>query len=141
MLKLRGRPERDYISIADSAVIAEQSQWDKYMTSGFDPKHVALVPSVVPTVFKLRALTRAQAVALNLTSTNAPRTAAIEDEIVAVGLRGVTGVPGLEFTLVGSGDKERVDEKTLNLLLENIDLRHELATMVVKLSSLVPLDD
>lgn len=139
MLKLRGRPERDYISITDPAV-ADTNQWDKYMSSGFDPRYAPLVPSVIPTVFKLRALSRAQATALGITSSSAARSAATEDEIVAVGLRGVTGIDGLDFKLVGSGDKERVDEASLNLLLDNIDLRHELATMVVKLSSLIPLD-
>ena len=139
MLKLRGRPERDYISIFDPAV-ADTSQWDKYMSSGFDARYAPVIPSATPTVFKLRALSRAQAIALNITTLQAPRKADVEDEIVAVGLRGVTGLPGLELKLIGSGDKERVDEASLNLLLDNPELRHELATMIVKLSSLVPLD-
>jgi len=138
LLKLRGRPERDYISAEDPAV--EKHDTLAYMRSGFDPKHVALKPGASPTVFKIRALSRGQAVALDLRATSSERSAKQDEDIVKLGLRGVQNLPGVEFKTTGAGDAERVDDEVVNQLLDNVDLRRELALMIVHLSSLVPLD-
>jgi hypothetical protein len=138
LLKLRSDADRDYISIEDPAV-GDKDHWAEYIKSGFDAKYLGLVTSETPTVFKLRPLSRSQSVAIGITSGAAPRSAGQDDEIVAVGLRGVSNFPGVECVLKGNGDRERVDEATLNLIGKNIDLRHELATMIVRISSLSPL--
>ena len=139
MLKLRSDAEREYISIEDPAV-GDRDHWGDYVRSGFDVKHIKLNPTEVPTVFKLRPLSRAQAVAIGISSSDGGLTAQQEDAIVAVGLRGIVNLPGVEFNTQGSGERERVDEATMNLVCKNIDLRHELATMIKRISSLVPLD-
>jgi hypothetical protein len=141
LLKLRGRPEVDYISMQDSAVL-NTDPWGKYIQSGFkrDVIEHALDPSVQPTVFKLRALSRAQCVALDVKTADVDRTAKQDDEIIAYGLRGIIGMPGVDCKLTGSADRERVDEATMNLVFDRPDLRRELATIIVRLSSLVPLD-
>ena len=140
LLKLRSDAEREYISIEDPAV-GDKEHWGEYVRSGFDKKHLSLLPTETPTVFKLRPLSRAQAVAIGITSSSQDLTAAQEDATVAAGLRGVQNFPGVEYKPTGSGDRERVDEGTMNLVCKNIDLRHELATMIKRISSLVPLDD
>lgn len=140
MLKLRSDQEREYISIEDPAV-GDKEHWSDYIKSGFDTKFIGLIPSVTPTVFRLRPLSRAHAVGIGIVSGSHDLSAKQEDEIVAVGLRGVSNFPGVECTLKGSGDRERVNDDALNLICKNIDLRHELATMIKRISSLAPLDE
>lgn len=139
MLKLRSDETREYISIEDPAV-GDRDHWGDYVRSGFDPKHIALRPTETPTIFNLKPLSRAQAVAIGIASSDSALTAQQEDAIVSVGLRGIANLPGVEFNTQGSGERERVDEATMNLICKNIDLRHELATMIKRISSLVPLD-
>ena len=125
----------------DSAVITAEP-WGKYIASGFKRSEIehALDPSVQPTVFKLRALSRTQCVSLDVKTADIERTAQQDDQIIAYGLRGIVGMAGVNVVLTGAGDRERVDEATMNLVFDRPDLRRELATIIVRLSSLVPLD-
>lgn len=140
MITTRSNALVEYISIADEAVEGEGSTWLPKFLRTCKLEDIPLKAGASPTVFKLRRLDRK--VRLRIGVGNGELSPIQENEVVAHGLKDVANWKGggLSFVLKGAGPNERVSEETLDAM-DAPELFHELATIIVKLGSLSPLDE
>lgn len=138
MITSRSNAVVEYISIADEAV--EGTEWLAKFLRTLKLEDIPVTPGKTPTIFKLRRLDRKTRLRIGVGIEEL--SPAQQNEVIAHGLKGVQNWRGgsLSFVLKGAGPNERVSEETLDAM-DAPELFNELATIIVKLSSLSPLDE
>lgn len=136
MITIRSHTPFQYQSIDDSAV--DGAEWVKKYLRTLNVDDIKKKPGGEPVTFTLKRLSRAQALRCDVRG-GVDLSARQQSEVVALGLKGVTGLPGFTLQTSGIGDNERVSEECLDQLFA-VELFNELSTIIVKASGLSPLE-
>ena len=127
-----------YVSAQDPALDRERSDVDKYISTGDWDQYMRIREGMVPTVFHLRRLTRAQFQAVSGMAANLQQSAAVAYGVESVDNFQLATGQMLIVKHVGDGEDRRLDVDTLNAMF-SADLFAELSLAILGASRLDPL--
>lgn len=116
------RTPKQVILRGDDAVDWSKSDWDKYVESGFDSQHLALVPGQKPTTFTIGQLTRPQQIVLDSRGTGA----LASDFLIMCGLHAIDEYvivkpDGSRHIITGPSDREKTGNLDMTLTTKYMD--------------------
>ena len=121
MLGRSVRTPKPVILRGDNAVDWTRSNWAKYVESGFDPKHLELIPGLKPTTFTIGQLTRPQQIVGD------SRTGAMAaDFLIMCGLQAIDEYviekpDGSRHIITGPADREETGTLGMTLTTKYLD--------------------